>query len=162
MRTRDVVAAVPVLYKFLHSGGNHWSLLVINKTFKRAELWGSSEITRHEYEVVHEVLKYVQDCGVRNASSFKIVGQQHPDWSQDDASSCGMFALLILLSLITDRQVCISQSDIQLWRKFFLSLMHDTLVGMSIPDYFGTNSGYEFDPCFGPNEVMQGEAGVWD
>ena len=68
---------------------------------------------------LHGLLQILEGCGVEGARAFRLTTyNSHPSWCQTDGAACGIFASLIIASLVGGKRIRILQADVKAWRGF--------------------------------------------
>ena len=121
------------IYMVKNESNKHWCLFEYSKLSMKARVWQSLPGYTRVPEV-KLILKHLAHCGVAmpcvGVDHVPICIMEHGDWCQHDASSCGLFALLILFSRIEGRRVRVTQSDVFTWRKALLRSIVDKLLSL--------------------------------
>ena len=68
---------------------------------------------------VENLLHVLESFGVDGAQGYRCVTHDdHLAWSQTDGSACGIFASLIIVSLVRGLRIHVQQDDVKAWRAF--------------------------------------------
>lgn len=111
------------IYMLLNDGKSHWVVFVYNTLKAFVEIWQSLRGATTCNVLIRKVLNHLANCGVHipggGVNAVPIHHRRHMDWEQNDCHSCGIYAALVLRSLMEGRRVAIKQSDVRLWRFTF-------------------------------------------
>lgn len=98
----------------LHICGNHWALASLDRKTKAVSVYDSMASTMHEEAAEAVISQFLSEFLGEDAYAWNFTTGASPQ--QSDTSSCGVFALVTAVYLLSARTIPVAPYHVKMWR----------------------------------------------